>query len=200
MPRMVFVNSMSDLFHPGVPDSFIVKVAEVMMRTNWHTYQVLTKRADRLERMLNGMLKFATATKHIWWGVSVENAKHGKPRIDHLRNTPASMKFLSVEPLLDDLGRIDLSSINWVIVGGESGRGARPMEERWVRDILRQCRTNRVPFFFKQWGGVQKKKTGRQLRGKTYDEFPVISRAEIPGSSDRKELAASFANHLRFPE
>lgn len=197
---MVFVNSMSDLFHPGVPDSFIVKVAEVMMRTNWHTYQVLTKRADRLERMLNGMLKFATATKHIWWGVSVENAKHGKPRIDHLRNTPASMKFLSVEPLLDDLGRIDLSSINWVIVGGESGRGARPMEERWVRDILRQCRTNRVPFFFKQWGGVQKKKTGRQLRGKTYDEFPVISRAEIPGSSDRKELAASFANHLRFPE
>jgi protein gp37 len=123
---MVFVNSMSDLFHPDIPDSFVIQVAEVMMKANWHTYQVLTKRADRLQQMLSGPLKFATVSPHIWWGVSVENVKHGKPRIDRLRSTPASMKFLSIEPLLEDLGQVDFTGIDWVIVGGESGRESVP--------------------------------------------------------------------------
>jgi protein gp37 len=153
---MVFVNSMSDLFQEGVSEDFILQVARVMMAANWHTYQVLTKRAYRMAHLLNGLLKFATATSHIWWGVSVEDVKHGKPRIEHLRNTPAEVKFLSVEPLLEDIGEVNLSGIDWVIVGGESGQGARPMKEAWVQNILGQCRSHNVPFFFKQWGGPQK--------------------------------------------
>jgi protein gp37 len=188
-PRMVFVNSMSDLFHAGVPDDFIVRVARVMMEANWHTYQVLTKRSERLRDLLNGSLRFASSTKHIWWGVSVEDVKFGKPRIDHLRNTDASVKFLSIEPLLEDLGDLDLSGISWAIVGGESGPGARSMEEAWVLNILNACRTQDVRFFFKQWGGVQKKKTGRTLHGKTYDEFPSASRGPMPDRSRRLSLA-----------
>jgi protein gp37 len=191
-PSMVFVNSMSDLFHADVPDDFILRVVKVMMQANWHTYQVLTKRSARLMKMLNGPLRSAASTRHIWWGVSVENIKHGVPRIEHLRSTPAEVKFLSVEPLLQDLGSLDLSDIDWVIVGGESGPGARPMQEGWVQNLLLNCRKYDVPFFFKQWGGVQKKKTGRKLRGKTYDEFPFTARASMPDRTERRALAANL--------
>jgi protein gp37 len=173
-PRKIFVNSMSDLFHPDVPDSYIVQVCKVMIRANWHHYQVLTKRSDRLSRLLNTKLKFATTSAHIWWGVSVEDKKYGLPRIDDLRNTPASIKFLSIEPLLEDLGRLNLTKINWAIVGGESGHGARPIREEWVQNVLRQCRRQKVQFFFKQWGGPNKKLTGRVLNNRTYDELPIL--------------------------
>lgn len=183
---MIFVNSMSDLFHQDVPDEYIVKVARVMTAANWHTYQVLTKRADRMASLLNGKLKFAAEQKHIWWGVSVENKKHGLPRIDFLRDTPAKVRFLSVEPLLEDLGKIKLKKIDWVIVGGESGPGARPIKPEWVRNIREQCASAKVAFFFKQWGGVRKAETGRELDGKTYDEFPIYSTIDAPNLQDRR--------------
>jgi protein gp37 len=173
-PRKIFVNSMSDLFHPNVPDEYIEQVCRVMMSAHWHKYQVLTKRAGRLNKLLNSNLKFATESSHVWWGVSVENTKHGAPRINELRQTPAAVKFLSVEPLLEDLGEVDLSGIHWMIVGGESGRGARPMREEWVQSLRKQCRQQKVRFFFKQWGGPNKKATGRMLNGRTYDELPII--------------------------
>jgi protein gp37 len=171
-PKMIFVNSMSDLFHDLVPDEYIVAVAKVMTAANWHTFQVLTKRSKRLNHLLSTHLRFAAAQPHIWWGVSVENKKHGLPRIDDLRSAPAAVRFLSVEPLLEDLGRINLDNISWVIVGGESGSGARPMDKKWVLSVRDQCDRNRVPFFFKQWGGVRKSAAGRKLEGKTYDEYP----------------------------
>jgi protein gp37 len=195
-PSMVFVNSMSDLFHKDVPDDFIMRVAKVMMTANWHTYQVLTKRSERLEQLLNGLLRFATATRHIWWGVSVEDKKHGAPRIEHLRGTPAQIKFLSIEPLLEDLGEVNLSGVDWVIVGGESGPGARPMEEAWVKNLLRCCRSYKVPFFFKQWGGAHKKKAGRELHGRTYDEFPFTANALIPDRAQRRDLVATVEGYL----
>jgi protein gp37 len=199
-PSMVFVNSMSDLFHEDVADDYIVQVARVMMEANWHTYQVLTKRSDRLMKMLNGALKFATETRHIWWGVSVEDIKHGKPRIEHIRQTSAHVKFLSVEPLLEDLEFVDLSDIDWVIVGGESGPGARPMKEEWVRNLLRCCRQYKVPFFFKQWGGVQKKRAGRKLEGQTYDEFPFTAGETIPDRVVRRQLASDLEARFRAHE
>jgi protein gp37 len=171
-PRLVFVNSMSDLFHKDVPDDYVLAVAAVMQRASWHTYQVLTKRSERLARMLAGPLKPVGAEPHIWWGVSVENRKHGLPRIEHLRNTPATVRFLSVEPLLEDLGRVDLGGIHWMIVGGESGPGARPLRPEWVRRLRDQALRAGVPFFFKQWGGVRKKATGRVLDGRTWDQLP----------------------------
>ena len=171
-PKMIFVNSMSDLFHPDVPDSFIMQVVETMLVARWHTYQVLTKRPERLKRLLNGSLREAAAEKHIWWGVSVENRKHGVSRIGDLQATPAAVRFLSVEPLLEDVGTLSLGGISWVIVGGESGPGARPMAESWVISLQKQCKEAGVPFFFKQWGGVHKKMHGRTLRGRTHDGFP----------------------------
>jgi protein gp37 len=170
--KMIFVNSMSDLFHDGIPDEYIMEVAQVMNAANWHTFQVLTKRSERMRDLLNTKLLFVSKQPHIWWGVSVENRKHGLPRIDHLRDCAALQKFLSIEPLLEDLGFINLDGVNWVIVGGESGARARPMKKIWVRDIRTQCQEARVPFFFKQWGGVRKRATGRVLDGRTYDEFP----------------------------
>lgn len=172
-PKMVFVNSMSDLFHQAVSDDYIVQVAEVMKEANWHTFQVLTKRADRLNRMLAGALAPFAKLPNIWWGVSVENRKHGLPRIPLLRESKAGVRFLSIEPLLEDLGEVDLSGIAWVIVGGESGPGARPMAEEWVISLRDQCRKARVPFFFKQWGGVRKKEHGRKLKGKLHSAFPA---------------------------
>ena len=173
-PQRIFVNSMSDLFHPKVSDEYIAQVANVMIEANWHTFQVLTKRAERLEQALNTFLSKAAAQSHIWWGVSVENRQHGLPRIDHLRRSKASVKFLSVEPLLEDLGVFDLRKIDWVIAGGESGPGARPMEAQWVDSVRKQCELKKVAFFFKQWGGVRKSKTGRLLNGRTYDQLPII--------------------------
>jgi protein gp37 len=190
--QMVFVNSMSDLFHRDVPDDYIVLVARVMATANWHTYQVLTKRSDRLRDLLRSKLAFAAALPHIWWGVSVENRRHGLPRIEHLREASPSMAFLSIEPLLEYLGEFDLSGIDWVIVGGESGAGARPMASEWVRDIRRQCRAAKIPFFFKQWGGVRKKATGRELDGRTFDEMPDIVPAQPLSAERRKILATEY--------
>jgi protein gp37 len=171
-PKMIFVNSMSDLFHDGVSDEYIEAVATVMVRAKWHTYQVLTKRSTRLADLLRGRLRFAAEAPHIWWGVSVENKQHGLPRLRDLQESPAGVRFLSIEPLLEGLGRVNLNGIHWVIVGGESGYGARPLEREWVTSIRDQCNKSQVPFFFKQWGGVQKKRAGRLLDGKTYDGFP----------------------------
>ena len=176
-PKRIFVNSMSDLFHENVPDQYITTVARVMVETPWHTYQVLTKRSTRIRDMLQGELNFAASQRHIWWGVSVENQRCGVPRIEDIRESPAAVRFLSIEPLLEDLGRLDLAGIHWVIVGGESGPGARPMKREWVLSIKRQCRHFNVPFFFKQWGGVRKSRTGRELDGATYDEMPSIFNA-----------------------
>lgn len=177
-PRRIFVNSMSDLFQADVPDQYVASVAQVMVSANWHTYQVLTKRAERMRELLQGRLRFAAEQPHIWWGVSVENREHGMPRIGHLRQTLAQVRFLSIEPLLESLGRINLRGISWVIVGGESGPGARPMRPEWVRDIRDQCQNAGVAFFFKQWGGVRKKDTGRILDGRTWDQYP--ERREMP--------------------
>lgn len=172
-PRMVFVNSMSDLFHEGVPTPYIGRVVATMQAANWHTYQVLTKRSERMRELLAGPLQAAASEAHIWWGVSVEDRKHGLRRVEHLRSTSAAVRFLSIEPLLEDLGELQLDGIAWVIVGGESGPGARPMKEDWVLSIREQCQSADVPFFFKQWGGVRKKEAGRILKGRTHDDFPL---------------------------
>lgn len=184
-PKMIFVNSMSDLFHEDVPDDYIVNVARVMRLANWHTYQVLTKRSERMQNLLAGKLHFASKQSNIWWGVSVENRKHGLPRVEHLRGTQAKIRFLSIEPLLEDLGIFSLKDIDWVIVGGESGSGARSMAKAWVLAIRDQCKRAGVPFFFKQWGGVRKSETGRTLEGKTYDEFPARTHAPVLDAQDR---------------
>ncbi|HEX4951229.1 MAG TPA: phage Gp37/Gp68 family protein [Blastocatellia bacterium] len=191
-PKMIFVNSMSDLFHKDVPDDYIVSVAKAMQFANWHTYQVLTKRSERMRDLLQTKLRFAANLPNVWWGVSVEDRKYGLPRIQHLQDAPAKMRFLSIEPLLEDLGEFSLLSIDWVIVGGESGAGARPIQPSWVRNIRRQCRAAKVPFFFKQWGGIRKKETGRTLDKRTYDEFPKTSPAPILDVAQRQRLQASF--------
>jgi protein gp37 len=190
--KMVFVNSMSDLFHRDVPNDYVESVVRVMLRANWHTYQVLTKRSERLREMLAGPLREAAGQRHIWWGVSVENREHGLPRIEHLRSAPAAMRFLSVEPLIEDLGPVDLTGIDWVIVGGESGPGARPLEKDWVVSLRDQCRRQNIPFFFKQWGGVRKGKTGRHLDGQTYDQRPPQSTHPIASAATRKALVAEL--------
>ncbi len=179
-PRTIFVNSMSDLFQEGVPDEYIIDVTRVMQAANWHTFQVLSKRSERLRDLLKTKLRFATRQQHIWWGVSVENRRHGVPRIGHLQAAPAAVRFLSIEPLLEDIGTINLRGISWVIVGGESGPGARPMDREWVVSIRKQCKDARVPFFFKQWGGVQKSRHGRSLDGRTYDEYPKLVQLGTP--------------------
>jgi protein gp37 len=171
-PRMIFVNSMSDLFHDNVPLAYISRVATTMQLARWHTYQVLTKRPERLRELLCGPLRPLAEQDHIWWGVSVEDRKYGLPRIADLQATPAVVRFLSVEPLLEDIGKLPLEGISWVIVGGESGPGARPMQEDWVVSIREQCKAAGVAFFFKQWGGVRKKVAGRTLSGRTHDAIP----------------------------
>ncbi len=199
-PKMIFVNSMSDLFHDLVPDSYIVAVARVMVAAKWHTYQVLTKRSERLRNLLDTKLRFAAEQRHIWWGVSVEDKKYGLPRIEDLRNTRAGVRFLSVEPLLEDLGKVNLRGIHWMIVGGESGAGARPMKEEWVLRLRDQCQQNRISFFFKQWGGVRKAATGRRLEGRIYNEFPqrvlnpVMSVAECAVAADEIEAELNSAD------
>jgi protein gp37 len=196
---MIFVNSMSDLFHENVPSAYILAVAKVMHTANWHTYQVLTKRADRLHELLSSTLRTQATLSHIWWGVSVEDRKHGMPRIEHLRAAPAAVRFLSIEPLLEDLGEVNLDGIHWVIVGGESGPGARPMHPSWVESLRDQCSDAGVPFFFKQWGGVQKRKTGRQLDGLTYDEQPVrVSQTVLPPSQRRNVIAEWERRAIQF--
>jgi len=167
-PRRVFVNSMSDLFHEEVPLEFIQKTFDVMKKADWHEYQILTKRSARLLE-LDPLLVWPP---HVWMGVTVESAEYVH-RIDDLRASHAAVRFLSLEPLLGPMPNLDLSEIDWVIVGGESGRGARPMEESWVLDVRDQCLAGGVPFFFKQWGGAHKKKAGRTLQRRTWDQFPA---------------------------
>src|SRR5262249_33213532 len=158
-------------FHQKVPDPYIAQVVQVMLDAPWHIYQVLTKRAERLADFLCRVSSAALAPQ-IWWGVSVENRESGMPRIEQLRRAPVQTRFLSVEPLLESLGQLDLDGISWVIVGGESGRKARPMRREWVIDVRDQCLAAGVPFFFKQWGGKNKAAAGRLLDGLTYDEYP----------------------------
>jgi protein gp37 len=167
-PKMIFVNSMSDLFHEDVPLEFILKVFDVMRRASWHYFQILTKRSERLVA-LNSYIDWS---RNVWMGVSVENEDY-RYRINNLRKTNATLKFLSLEPLLGPLNDLDLDDIAWVIVGGESGPNARPIEKDWVIDIRDQCVSQRIPFFFKQWGGKNKKKTGRRLEGQLWEEMPL---------------------------
>jgi protein gp37 len=169
-PQTIFVNSMSDLFLKGIPKEFLLRIFNVMHQAHWHTFQVLTKRSERLLE-LSAQLSWAA---NIWMGVTVENRDYIH-RIDQLRESGAYLKFLSIEPLLGPLPRLNLEGIDWVIVGGESGPGARPMDSAWVLGIRDQCRTAGVPFFFKQWGGTRKKKAGRMLEGRTWDEMPALS-------------------------
>ncbi|MFN0242347.1 MAG: DUF5131 family protein [Planctomycetota bacterium] len=184
--RTIFVNSMSDLFHEAVPAEYIARVFAVMGLADWHVYQVLTKRAARMREVVSRNQANVERFNNIWLGVSVENRKHGLPRVEDLRDTPAAVRFLSIEPLLEDLGEIDLKAIHWVIVGGESGPRARPMEREWVLSIRDQCRRANVPFFFKQWGGVQKSRTGRLLDGQTFDELPKPHRLVVPNQEERR--------------
>ena len=167
-PQTIFVNSMSDLFHKDVPLAFIERVFDVMREAEWHRFQVLTKRSGRLAQVASSL----DWPDNVWMGVSIETARYAY-RADHLRETNAALKFLSIEPLLGPVRGLDLTGIDWAIVGGESGPGARPMRKEWVLDIRDQCQEAGVPFFFKQWGGVNKKKAGRALGGRTYDEMPL---------------------------
>ena len=165
--RIVFVNSMSDLFHEDIPEAFIRKVFSTMRKAHWHTFQVLTKRSERLKSMTPRL----DWPRNVWMGVSVEN-RDVQRRIDDLRSVPAAVRFLSLEPLLGPLPQLNLDGIHWAIVGGESGPGARQMNPEWVVDIRNQCSAADVPFFFKQWGGVLKKRNGRELDGKTWSQYP----------------------------
>jgi protein gp37 len=182
-PKRIFVNSMSDLFHVDVPLSYIKDVFSVMRRAHWHQFQVLTKRAERIEE-LSPKLRWEP---NIWMGVSVENEKYAY-RIDHLRKTAAHVKFLSIEPLIGPVGKLNLRGIDWVIVGGESGPHARPMDAEWVTGIRDQCLKAGVSFFFKQWGGVQKKKAGRTLEGRTWDEMPAPTQLVTIANSSSLQL------------
>jgi len=177
-PQRIFVNSMSDLFHHDVPLEYIQRVFDTMTRAYWHQFQVLTKRSGRLLALAD---KIDWPT-NVWMGVSVESERY-KTRINHLRKTGAAVKFLSLEPLLGPLGTLNLTGIDWVIVGGESGPGARPMRPEWVTEVRQQCEVAAVPFFFKQWGGIQKKRAGRKLDGRTYDDMPSAPVGEQQGPS-----------------
>ena len=170
-PRMVFVNSMSDLFHKQVPSEFIARVFDTMEAADWHIFQVLTKRSSLMKKFVNARYKSRPLPDHIWLGTSVEN-KSKRSRIQHLQDTNAEVRFLSVEPLIGDPGKLDLSNIQWVIVGGESGPNARPMQLSWARSVRDQCVEQKVPFFFKQWGGFRPKSGGRELDGREWNQFP----------------------------
>lgn len=173
-PRMIFVNSMSDLFHKDIPQEFIVRVFDTMERAHWHTFQVLTKRSSLMRDFLRRRYGAIGGPVHMWFGVSVEDGSK-KSRIRHLQDAPAGVRFLSIEPLIAPMGKIDLMGIDWVIVGGESGPGARPMDPTWVRDLRDQCVASGVAFFFKQWGGLRPKSGGRELDGRKWDQFPNVS-------------------------
>lgn len=170
-PRMVFVNSMSDLFHKQVPTAFIDKVFDTMEAADWHTFQVLTKRSSLMSRYLQKRYADRPPPGNVWLGVSVEDGAR-KSRVEHLRSAPAAVRFLSVEPLLGPVGELKLQDIHWVIVGGESGPRARPVALEWVREVRDQCVEQQVPFFFKQWGGLRPKTGGRTIEGREWNEFP----------------------------
>jgi protein gp37 len=187
LPYAAFVNSMSDLFHEEVPDRYIVAAFEVMAATDWHTYQILTKRPERMRRMLENDLEFAARLPHIWWGVTVENKQHGLRRLECLQDCGVAMRFLSCEPLLEDLGTVCLDGINWVIGGGESGPGARPVRRDWIVSIRDQCESADVPFYFKQWGGFPKGKRGCELDGKECKALPPMPILQAPSLGRRRQ-------------
>lgn len=193
--RRIFVNSVSDLFHPAMPLPYLKCVTDVMRNADWHIYQVLTKRAGRMRQVLNGPLAEAAAARHILWGVTVENRDTLK-RLDDMRETSVSWRFVSFEPLLEDLGEVDLRGIHWIIVGGESGRKARPFRKEWVESLREQAADAGIPFFFKQWGGPHKKETGCSLDGREYKEAPPIQTASAPGFADRKQMIAEVESKL----
>lgn len=186
--NQIFWHDMTDEFLAFWPDELLDRIWAVRALTPNLIHQVLTKRAERMHELLTGRLAFGAELPHVWWGVSVENRQHGLPRVEWLRRTPGALRFLSVEPLLEDLGEINLEGIGWVIVGGESGHGARPMQAEWVHTLRQQCEAAGVPFFFKQWGGVRKSRNGRLLEGRTYDETPERLRREMPGRAVRMEM------------
>jgi len=173
-PRMIFVNSMSDLFHKDIPENFIENVFNTMEKADQHIYQLLTKRSSLMRKFVNIRYKFSKVPEHIWLGVSIEDYSK-RSRIKHLQETNANVRFLSVEPLIGDPGILDLEGIQWVIVGGESGPQARPIHPEWVRSVRDQCLKQNVPFFFKQWGGYRPKSGGRELDGREWNEFPMLS-------------------------
>jgi protein gp37 len=174
-PRMIFVNSMSDLFHKGIPFSFVEGVFDVMERAPWHVFQVLTKRSSRMRNFVNARYAGGSAPAHIWMGVSVEDGLR-LSRVRHLQETRAQLRFLSIEPLVGRLGRFDIAGIHWVIVGGESGPRARPMRLGWAREVRDQCLGAGVPFFFKQWGGLRPTSGGRSLDGREWNQWPFLPR------------------------
>lgn len=176
-PRLIFVNSMSDLFHRAIPKFFVSNVFDTMQKGDWHIYQILTKRSSLMRDFVNERFYSSLAPPHIWLGVSVEE-KSVISRIEHLRQTNASIRFLSVEPLLERIGKINLSGIHWVIVGGESGPNCRPIKLEWVREIRDQCLDSNVPFFFKQWGGIRPKSGGNTLDGRTWFQYPQTELSE----------------------
>ncbi len=186
-PRMVFVNSMSDLFHKEIPSVYIAAVFDTMERANWHTYQVLTKRSSLLQKFVNDRYRKRHGPRHIWLGVSVED-EQATTRIAHLQAANAGVRFLSIEPLLAPVGRLDLTGIDWVIVGGESGPRARPMDKSWVINIRNQCVRASVAFFFKQWGGRSPKAGGRLLEGKEWNQFPG-RRRDAPKQQETQVVA-----------
>jgi protein gp37 len=188
-PRMVFVNSMSDLFHKEIPRTFISKVFDTMERAHWHTFQVLTKRSSLMRNFLRERYSCNPGPTHMWFGVSIEDGSR-LSRARHLREAPAGIRFLSIEPLIGAVGRIELDGIDWVIVGGESGPGARPMNADWVRDIRDQCAAAGVAFFFKQWGGFRPKSGGRLLEGREWNQFPILSK-NSPALENRFAEAAA---------
>ena len=176
-PRMIFVNSMSDLFHKDIPLDYLDRVFATMEQADWHTFQVLTKRSSLMRDYLRRRYADRPAPRHLWFGVSVEDAQRTS-RIDHLRAAPAAVRFLSIEPLIGPLGRLDLGGIHWAILGGESGPGARPLDPAWVRDVRDQCVAAGTAFFFKQWGGLRPKAGGRSLDGREWNEFPATAPAD----------------------
>ena len=194
--RRIFVNSMSDFFHEGVSDEYIIRVANVMMEANWHTFQILTKRAERMRDLLNSKLKFAASANNIWWGVSAEDRKYGVPRIAHLQAADVAVRFVSAEPLLEDIGAVNLTGINWLIVGGESGHGARPFQLDWARNLIRECQRQHVACFVKQvgrqpWDGGKRLKLA-DAKGGDPTEWPVDIRVREYPSGEDVTLTASM--------
>jgi len=195
-PKRMFVTGTPDLFHDEIPDRFIVAAFEVMAGANWHAYHVLTQHPERMRTMLKADLDFATELPHIWWGVTVENKRHGLPRLDCLQKCDASMRFLSCEPLLEDLGTVCFESINWVIAGGDSVPGARPVRKEWIVSLRNQCISAHIPFYFKQWGGFPNGKLGGELDGKEYRGFPPMLDLRTPSLVRRRQIEAELHKQL----
>lgn len=199
-PHRIFVNSMSDMFHGKCPEKYIENIAEVMLEANWHVFQILTKRSARMKRIFSrakGVLRDAAHAPNILWGVSAEDHEHGARRIADLQEADVKNKWVSFEPLLEDLSDVDLTGIDWAVIGGESGPHSRPMPDGTVHNMLKSCRRQHVAFLFKQWGGTQKKKTGRTLNGRTYDEFPAVAGAEVPARDDRRRMIDTMRATIR---